>query len=148
MFGGGILNLFGDSAANKILVTAISKHTFAVTSIDGTTTINGSTAPFVVGDVRGLNVHLNGGNDFMHITRTDGDVTIFADMGGGNDGLAMTFARHDGMTSLNTGPGDDVVSVGSSEFEALVLINVGSGNSQACSRGWTSTIPHSGALGG
>ena len=37
----GILNITGDAAANRLLVAATGEHTFVISSVDGTTTING-----------------------------------------------------------------------------------------------------------
>jgi hypothetical protein len=126
----GILNVVGDDAANRVLVAATGEHTFVLTSLDGSTTLNGGTGPVQLDGVNAINVQMRGGDDFVHVTGTRGGLVVYADTGAGDDGLAVTFARHEGMTSLNTGAGDDVVSIGASEFEALVLVNVGAGDNQ------------------
>jgi len=126
----GILNVFGDAAANRVLVAAAGEHSFVISPVDGTTTVNGGTAPVRVGGVNAVNAQMFGGADFLHVTGTGGGLVLFVDMGAGDDGLALTFARHTGLTSISTGSGDDVVSVGASEFESLVLVNVGGGDNQ------------------
>ena len=81
----GILNIVGDAESNRVLVAAAGRDSFAITSLDGTTTVNGGAAPVTLGGVRGINAQMNAGSDLLHVTGTRGDLTVFVEMGDGDD---------------------------------------------------------------
>jgi cyclophilin family peptidyl-prolyl cis-trans isomerase len=126
----GVLYLTGDDAANMVSVTNVGDNTVVLTSIDGTTSINGAATLRLGGVKRGYHAVMNGGDDVLMIDRTTGRSGLNIDMGDGNDILMVQRIGHRGDTRLIGGAGNDTIVLQTGEFRKDVLINAGDGDDQ------------------
>jgi FKBP-type peptidyl-prolyl cis-trans isomerase len=130
---GGVLRVFGDDQANHLRVTAIDngKRGEAILIPLNGTTLNGRAEPIILGGIAfAYDIRMGKGDDFLWVTDTGGNISVFVHMGAGNDALTMDFARHTGQTVLRTGAGHDTVSLGMGKLTGGTLIDTGGGNDQ------------------
>ena len=137
---GGNLLVLGDSKANQIGIQSTAGGGLKISSLDGTTKINGSTSPFTASGVTGsVTILLGQGNDVLHIgggtPQTVIPQNLLIVLGNGQDTVDIATATIGGNASIFGGSGGDTVAVGSAATSSLVnvggnlLINGGAGNS-------------------
>jgi hypothetical protein len=123
---GGNLLVVGDAQANQIAIQTTS-GALQVSSLDGTTTINGGAGPFTATGFTGdVDVFMKQGADVVDVGGT-GAVTslphnLVIDTGSGNDTVAVENASIGGSVALFGGAGSDTFTVGSSSSEAPVTV--------------------------
>lgn len=123
----GNMNVVGDSKGNEILIQSTSTGALQVSSLDGTTTINGSSSPFTSSAVTGnVAVFMKQGADVVDVGSTGMLTTLpknlFIDTGSGSDTVAIENASIGGSVAIFGGAGSDTFTVGSSSSEAAVSI--------------------------
>ncbi len=124
----GILHVRGDAADNQIWISALTDDAVAITPLDDTR-VNGTWLPLTFsGVIAGWVIDMGGGNDFVYISRTRGNIGVFVNGGAGNDAIVLDNAAHAGPTVINSGPGDDLISIGMGRFPGSVAINAGAGD--------------------
>jgi hypothetical protein len=123
----GNLTVVGDAKGNEILIQSTSSGALQVSSLDGTTTINGGSSPFTATGVTGnVAVFMKQGADVVDVggsgllTNLPGN--LFVDTGSGNDTVAVENASVTGSIALFGGAGNDTLTVGSSSSEAPVTV--------------------------
>jgi hypothetical protein len=125
---GGILFVQGDSASNQIWLSALNSDTVAVTALEDTR-VNGTWLPLTfTGVTQGWVINLGQGNDFVYISRTQGNIGVFINTGPGNDNITLNRAQHAGPTVLRTGAGNDLISLGMGRYVGSLLLDTGGGN--------------------
>ena len=123
---GGNLLVIGDSKANQITIQDTS-GVLQVSSLDGTTTINGGSGPFIAtGFTHDVDVFMNRGDDVVHVGGS-GPVTslpnnLVIDTGPGNDTVDVENTSIGGNLLLFGGAGSDTFSVGSPSNETSVSV--------------------------
>ena len=147
----GNLLVLGDSKANQIGIQSTGTGCFQISSLDGTTKINGSTNPFTANGVTGnVYIFLGQGNDVLQIggatvtsTASPAVVPITTSIpqnllivtGNGNDTVDIENTSIGGSVAIFGGIGTDVFTVGSPATGVAVtvgdnlLIDGGVGNS-------------------
>lgn len=115
---GGYLTLIGDAGDNQVEITRVGTSSVSVTSLDGTTNINGSAS-----------------------TKTFTNVTngIIAVTGSGDDVLELSGSSTDilrlyGNTSINTGEGNDIVRFTNFSSWGSLAVLTGGGDDQIYSQ--------------
>ncbi len=124
----GNLQVVGDTKDNQIVIQSTSTGALQVSSLDGTTTINGATTPFTTSSVTGdVDVFMKLGADVVNVGATGTLTTLphnlVVDTGAGNDTVAVENATIGGSIALFGGIGSDTFTVGSSESEAPVTVS-------------------------
>jgi large repetitive protein len=123
---GGNLLVVGDSKGNQIAIQTTS-GALQVSSLDGTTTINGGSGPFTpTGFTGDVDVFMRQGADVVDVGGS-GDVTslphnLVIDTGTGNDTVAVENASIGGNLAIFGGAGSDTFTVGSSSSETAVSV--------------------------
>jgi large repetitive protein len=134
---GGDLTIDGDELGNQIQVRRSGFSSVVISSLDGTTTINGRTGPIALRGFRDdVSIRMGEGDD---VVRLQGSLfspftvfgTLSVDMGGGADSLLMTHNTVFGTTNLNLGSGRDTVEITRSSFLGRFALNMGEGNDGA-----------------
>lgn len=126
---GGNLLVLGDSKANEIAIQSTAGGALQISSLDGTTKINGSTNPFVANGVTGgVYIFLGQGNDVLQIGVGGATSTVSAAIppvtttipqnllvvtGNGNDTVTIENTAIGGSAAIIGGIGTDVFTVGS-----------------------------------
>jgi large repetitive protein len=126
---GGNLLVLGDSKANQIAIQSTSSGALQISSLDGTTKINGSTNPFTANGVTGgVYIFLGQGNDVLQIgvggstpavspavpiTTTSIPQNLLVVTGNGNDTVTIENTAIGGSAAILGGIGTDVFTVGS-----------------------------------
>jgi hypothetical protein len=136
----GNLLILGDSKANQIGIQSTVGGALQISSLDGTTKINGSTSPFTANGVTGnVFIFLGQGNDVIQLggpsltTNLPHNLLIVG--GNGNDTVDIANASIGGSVAIFGGGGSDTVAVGSAATATAVtvggnlLIDGGLGNS-------------------
>jgi hypothetical protein len=124
---GGNLLVLGDSKANQIGIQSTLGGGLQISSLDGTTTINGTAGPFTTSGVTGsVYVFLGLGNDVVQVgggtlTTTIPQNLLIA-LGGGNDTASVANTSIGGSLSIFGGRGGDTVSVGSAATSSAVSV--------------------------
>jgi hypothetical protein len=112
--GGGHLRLFGDAADNQIEVTRTGTSSVVITSLDGSTTINGQTGPVTLNNVsRGIIASLGDGDDVLELS-----------------GSSTASFQLNGHSTINTGNGDDVVRFTNVSMLGNLSLSTGAGADQ------------------
>ncbi len=124
---GGNLQVVGDAKDNQIVIQSTSTGALQVSSLDGTTTINGGSTPFTTSGVTGdVDVFMKLGADVVNVGATGMLTTLphnlVVDTGAGTDTVAVENATIGGSIALFGGVGSDTFTVGSSESEAPVTV--------------------------
>jgi hypothetical protein len=123
----GNLLVIGDTKANQIAIQETS-GALQVSSLDGTTTINGGSGPFTAtGFTHDVDVFMNRGNDVVDVGGS-GPVTslphnLVIDTGAGNDTVNVENTSIGGNLLLFGGTGSDTFSVGSPSTESSVSVS-------------------------
>src|SRR5579863_10413541 len=125
---GGNLLILGDSKANQIGIETTSGGALQITSLDGTTRINGSTSPFTPSGVTGsVFVFLGAGNDVLQVGGGSPATTIPHDLliglGNGNDSVSVATTSIGGNLDIFGGRGGDTISVGSAASSSAVSVS-------------------------
>jgi large repetitive protein len=136
----GNLLVLGDSKANQIGIQSTAGGALQISSLDGTTKINGSTSPFTANGVTGsVFIFLGQGNDVIQVggpsltTNIPQNLLIIG--GNGNDTVDIANASIGGSVAIFGGGGSDTIAVGSAATATAVtvggnlLIDGGLGNS-------------------
>jgi hypothetical protein len=125
---GGNLLVLGDSKANEVSIQATSGGALQVSSLDGTTTINGGKNPFTANGVTGsVYVFLGQGNDVLQIggatvaptvspavtLTTTIPQNLLVITGNGNDTVNVQDTSIGGSAAIFGGIGTDTFTVGS-----------------------------------
>src|SRR5687768_7651624 len=109
---GGALRLIGESESKQVLIEQNGANGVTVSSLDGSTTINGSLEPVTLTGLRKGN----------HLAAGDGDdVFRFANQAGSQFDV-------NGMANLNMGSGNDTLELLNFAAGANVVVNMGAGN--------------------
>lgn len=127
---GGYLQLIGDAAANELEVTRVGTSSVAVSSLDGTTKVNGSTSTQVFNNVINGVIAVTGeGDDVLELSgsataplRFFGNTSI--NTGGGDDTVRFTDVAIAGSLYVFTGAGDDTV-IGEHDVESTAILDGG-----------------------
>ncbi len=136
----GNLLILGDSKANQIGIQSTVGGALQISSLDGTTKINGSTSPFTANGVTGsVFIFLGQGNDVIQVggpsLTTNLPQNLLIVGGNGNDTVDIANASIGGSVAIFGGGGSDTVAVGSAATATAVtvggnlLIDGGLGNS-------------------
>jgi hypothetical protein len=125
---GGNLLVLGDSKANQIGIQSITGGALQITSLDGTTTINGTAGPFNANGVTGsVFVFLGAGNDVVHVgggtMTTSIPQNLLIGLGDGTDTAEVANASVGGNLAIFGGRGGDTVSVGSATSASAVTVD-------------------------
>jgi hypothetical protein len=142
---GGFLVMIGDSGDNQIAITQSAAGGVQLSSLDGTTHINGQAGPISLGSVTaGSVIAMGNGNDVVRLQGTAANTLNFGgyttiDMGSGND--TVQFSNfHANSLAVFGGNGDDQIvgqrdlaNIGAStgiglNVSTFELINMGLGN--------------------
>jgi cyclophilin family peptidyl-prolyl cis-trans isomerase len=126
---GGTLNIAGDGAAHQISVTGTGDHSAMVSSLDGTTTINGQSGPVFASGFGDTFIHLGDGNDQI-VVNGIGGMGLYVNLGNGNDTFTDNGAANQGVTNIDAGAGTDTITVSNALFEQAVAIRTAGGNNQ------------------
>jgi hypothetical protein len=124
----GNLLVIGDTKANQIAIQDTSGGALQVSSLDGTTTINGGSGPFTAtGFTHDVDVFMNRGDDVVHVGGS-GPVTslphnLVIDTGAGADTVDVENTSIGGNLLLFGGTGSDTFSVGSPSTESSVSVS-------------------------
>jgi hypothetical protein len=123
----GNLLLVGDAKANQILIQSTSGGALQVSSLDGTTTINGGSGPFTSTSVTGnVTVFMKQGADVVDVGGTGMLTTLpknlFVDTGSGDDTVDVENASIGGNVAIFGGAGNDTFTIGSSTSETAVSV--------------------------
>jgi hypothetical protein len=121
----GNLRVIGLAKGSEIQIQSTSTGALQVSSLDGTTTINGSTSPFTTSAVTGdVDVFMLQTNDVVDIggsgTVTNVPHNLVVAALGGNDTVAVENATIGGSISIVGFVGSDTFTVGSGDTESLV----------------------------
>jgi hypothetical protein len=140
----GNLRVVGDAQGNEIVIESTSGGALRVSSLDGTTTINGGSSPFSTTAVTGdVDVFMKQGDDVVDVGGTGTQTTLphnlLINMGTGNDTVAVTNASITGNVVLFARNGSDTFTIGGSSSDTgvtvggsvLVVGATGSGNTIA-----------------
>jgi VCBS repeat-containing protein len=139
---GGTLRVNGDSADNQILISQVGPQIFQISSRDGTTTINGQTAPQTFSRAKNdMQINMGAGNDVVEIAGVAGaPLTVKQRLsvvtGPGDDQVLVSNVRALRLT-IDTGAGNDTLNIGSGGATAGVnvtkeaVIAMGAGNDNA-----------------
>src|SRR5580704_16624707 len=124
---GGNLVVTGDAQGNQIRIQSASGGALQVSSLDGTTTINGGSSPFSTTGVTGnVAVFMKQGADVVDVGGTGMLTTVpknlFVDTGSGNDTVDVENASIGGNIAIFGGAGSDTFTVGSSNSETAVSV--------------------------
>jgi hypothetical protein len=127
VLAGGNLLVLGDSKANQIGIQSTAGGALQITSLDGTTKINGSTNPFTASGVTGnVYIFLGQGNDVAQIGGGSLTTTLPKNLlvvtGNGNDTVGIANASIGGSVSIFGGTGMDTMSVGSAATSTAVSV--------------------------
>ena len=136
----GNLLVLGDSKANQIGIQSTAGGALQISSLDGTTKINGSTSPFTANGVTGsVFIFLGQGNDVIQVGGPSLTTNIPQNLlivgGNGNDTVDIANASIGGSVAIFGGGGSDTIAVGSAATATAVtvggnlLIDGGLGNS-------------------
>jgi hypothetical protein len=125
--GAGNLLVVGDAKGNEILIQSTSGGALQVSSLDGTTTINGGSSPFSTTGVTGnVAVFMKQGADVVDVGGTGMLTTVpknlFIDTGSGDDTVDVENASIGGNIAIFGGAGSDTFTVGSSNSETAVSV--------------------------
>ncbi len=127
---GGVLQITGDSADNRIWVMGLEDGKAIIAPLDNTT-INGVQAPQILGGIAfAYNAQMGAGNDFLYYSNISGGRSLFAVMGDGDDGLAIDFAKNSGPNILSMGSGNDVITVGMGKLMGFTTFDLGPGKNR------------------
>jgi large repetitive protein len=122
----GNLVVTGQATGNEVLIQSAPSG-LQVSSLDGTTTINGGPGPFTAtGFTADVNVFMKHGSDVVDVGGT-GMLTslphnLLVVTGAGGDTVSVENASITGNVTLVGGAGSDTLTVGSSSTEALVTV--------------------------
>jgi hypothetical protein len=136
----GNLLILGDSKANQIGIQSTAGGALQISSLDGTTKINGSTSPFTASGVTGsVFIFLGQGNDVIEVGDSSLTTNIPQNLlmicGSGNDTIDIANTSIGGSVAIFGGGGSNTVAVGSAASTTAVsvggnlLIDGGLGNS-------------------
>jgi hypothetical protein len=123
----GNLLVIGDTKANQIAIQETAGGALQVSSLDGTTTINGGSGPFTAaGFTHDVDVFMNRGDDVVQVGGS-GPLTslphnLIIDTGAGSDTVDVENTSVGGNLLLFGGTGTDTFSVGSPSTENLVSV--------------------------
>jgi Ca2+-binding RTX toxin-like protein len=125
---GGNLLVLGDSKANQIGIQSTSGSALQISSLDGTTTINGSSGPFTTSGVTGsVFVFLGAGNDVIHVgggtMTTSIPQNLLIGLGNGTDTAEVANTSVGGNLAIFGGRGGDTVTVGSAATASAVSVD-------------------------
>ena len=127
-FTGGMLRLSGDAAGNQVLVERTASNQVRLSSLDGTTTINGSAGPVLLSGVpSSVSLSAGDGDDVFRF-RGVGDGSFFVsgqanlNMGNGNDTLDLSRFHVNRTLVLHAGTGNDTVDIRRSSIRNAVLV--------------------------
>lgn len=128
----GVLYIAGDDLSNAVSVTGVGGNTVRVSSLDGTTAVNGQVGGSVLigGVKKGYHAVMGGGDDVLVYDRTTGKGGVNVDMGDGNDIAMLTLAGHRGPTKFLGGNGNDLIELRTGEVRKDLLIDTGAGDDQ------------------
>jgi hypothetical protein len=142
---GGFLVMIGDAGDNQVAITQSASGGIQVSSLDGTTHINGQAGPISLGRVTtGSVIAMGNGNDVVRLQGTAESALAFGgystiDLGNGNDTVQFSNFRATSLAVLG-GSGDDqlvgqrdLANIGASagiglNVSTFELINMGLGN--------------------
>jgi hypothetical protein len=135
---GGNLLVLGDSKANQIGIQSTAGGALQISSLDGTTKINGSTNPFTASGVTGnVYIFLGQGNDVLQIggasvaptvspavvpVTTSIPQNLLIVTGNGNDTVNIENTSIGGSVAIFGGIGSDVFTVGSPATGVAVMV--------------------------
>jgi len=124
---GGNLVVTGDAQGNQIRIQSASGGSLQVSSLDGTTTINGGSTPFSTTGVTGnVAVFMKQGADVVDVGGTGMLTTLpknlFIDTGSGDDTVDVENASIADNVAIFGGAGSDTFTVGSSNSETAVSV--------------------------
>lgn len=108
---GGHLTLIGDNLDNQLKVTRVGTSQVQISSLDGSTRINGSLNPVTLQATSGINALLLGGDDVLELS-----------------GSTTSNFRVSGVSTINTGEGDDTVRFVNFSSAAGLILLAGGGN--------------------
>jgi hypothetical protein len=123
----GNLLVVGDAKGNEILIQSTSGGALQISSLDGTTTINGGSTPFSTTGVTGnVAVFMKQGADVVDVGGTGMLTTLpknlFIDTGSGDDTVDVENASIAGNVAIFGGAGSDTFTIGSSNSETAVSV--------------------------
>jgi hypothetical protein len=124
----GNLAVVGLAKGSEILIQSTAGGALQVSSLDGTTTINGSTSPFTTSAVTGdVDVFMLQTNDVVDVggsgTLTNLPHNLAVIMLGGSDTVAVENATIGGSVTLFGMLGSDTFTVGGTSSQALVTVD-------------------------
>jgi hypothetical protein len=124
---GGNLVVTGDAQGNQIRIQSAAGGALQVSSLDGTTTINGGPGPFSTTGVTGnVAVFMKQGADVVDVggpgMLTTLPHNIYVDTGTGNDTVDVENASIGGTVAIFGSTGHDTFTVGSSSSETAVSV--------------------------
>jgi hypothetical protein len=124
---GGNLLVLGDSKANQIGIQSTSGGGLQISSLDGTTKINGTAGPFTANGVTGnVYIFMGQGNDVVQMgggtLTTNIPKNLLIATGNGNDMVHIASTAIGGSVSIFGGTGNDTMTVGSASTATAVSI--------------------------
>jgi VCBS repeat-containing protein len=127
-FSGSMLVIRGDAAGNQVLVERTSASQVTLSSLDGTTTINGSAGPVVLnGFTSSFSLAAGDGDDHFRVSGVGNGSFVVPgvaqiNMGNGNDTLEMSRFHVGRNLVLHAGAGNDEVDLRRSSIRMAVLV--------------------------
>lgn len=127
VLAGGNLLVLGDSKANQIGIQSTSGGKLQISSLDGTTRINGGSRPFNANGVTGsVYIFLGQGNDMLQLgggtLTTNIPKNLLIVTGNGNDTVNLANAAIGGSVTIFGGLGKDTLTVGSAATATAVSV--------------------------
>jgi hypothetical protein len=120
----GDLFVYGDAAANGIMISQWDEDTVLVSSWDGTTTINGTPGPAIFNDFDGdVFVSTGAGPDSLSLIGLEVDGTLDIRTGAGNDSVWLTAVTSDRFM-IKAGTGFDILNRNGSNLGPSLIVNV------------------------
>jgi hypothetical protein len=130
--GAGDLQVTGDAAGNGIAIyRGQQAGQFVVARTDGSTLINGSTAPFVAtGVTHDFNIDLGDGNNLLNMFNdvVPNDLIIGSVINTGNNIDNLSNVRVGGVLTVSGGDGNDQLNMFGVTVAGAVAVNQGNGN--------------------
>lgn len=125
----GVLYVRGDDQGNAIQIAKCGDRSVMIRTMDGSTTINGSTDPQWFGDIFGsYDIRLGNGNNTLDLIGVRANRGLRIDGGSGIDAITLFQVRTDRDAVINAGAGNDLVRATDCTFNGYTYFDLGAGD--------------------
>jgi hypothetical protein len=135
----GLLSIQGNNSNTSVIIdqAALGTTQFRVSSGDGTTKINGQTAPLIFSGVNGIAITIGSGNDTVVIQNATVVNNVQVTGAAGNQLITLNGVTLGGNFTLSNSGGQNSTTVENSSINGNVTVNAGVGFNSGCGAFWS-----------